>query len=162
MKAIIRDVGENEKAEKLVLLPAQHTDFMDVFNKHGANILPQHTQHDFVIETEDNKVPSFGSIYDHSRLELKVLRKYIDKMLAKKLIVPFKSPLEAPVLFTKKIDGGLHMCVDFWGLNAIIKKNKHPLLLVCTLLNLFAGAKKYTKVDIIIAYNTIRIRARDE
>ena len=150
------------KVDKPLVLPAQYADYADVFNKQRADVLPEHSQHDLAIETEDNKIPPFGPTYDHSRLELDVLREYINDMLAKRFICPSKSPSGAPVLFTKKSDGGLRMCVDFRGLNAITKKNKHPLPLVRTLLDLFAGARRYTKFDIIVAYNTIRIKADDE
>ena len=83
-------------------------------------------------------------------------------MLEKRFIVSFKSPSRAFVLFTKKNDRGLHLCVDFCSLNAITKKNKHLLPLIQTLLNFFAGAKRYTKVDIIAAYNALRIKQVDE
>ena len=56
--------------------------------------------------------------------KLEVLREYINEMLARGFIVPPKSPSGAPVLFTKKSDGGLRLCVDFRGLNAITKKRK--------------------------------------
>ena len=111
--AVMEEDKKGGKDEEPVFLPAQYSDFADVFDKRGADVLPQHTQHDLAIETEDNKVPPFGPTYDHSRLELEVLREYIDEMLAKGFIVPSKSPLGAPVLFTKKSDGGLRMCVDF-------------------------------------------------
>ena len=64
-----------------------------------------------------------------------------------------------PVLFTNKKDGGLHLCIDYRSLNAITKKNKHPLPLMKTLLDCLAGAKHYTKLSIIAAYNALRIRA---
>ena len=150
------------KVDKLLVLPAQYADYADVFDKQRADVLPEHSQHNLAIETEDNKIPPFGPTYDHSRLELDVLREYISDMLAKGFICPLKSPSRAPVLFTKKSDGGLRMCVDFRGLNAITKKNKHLLPLVRTLLDLFAGAKQYTKFNIIVAYNTICIKAGDK
>ena len=66
------------------------------------------------------------------------------------------------MLFTKKSDGGLRLYVDFRGLNAITKKNKHLFPLIRTLLNLFAGAKRYTKLDLIAAYNLLQIKHNDE
>ena len=107
--AIVIDDVEGKKAADPVILPAKYANFADVFDKAQADVLPEHTQHDLAIETEDNKVPPFGPTYDHSRLELKVLREYIDKMLAKRFIISLKSPSRAPVLFTKKSEGGLCM-----------------------------------------------------
>ena len=133
--------GVDESLVEPVTFPPKYADFADVFGKHQADVLAEHSQHNLAIEIEKDKVLLFGPTYDYSMPKLKVLREYINKMLAKGFIVPSKSLLGAPVLFTKKSNGGLQLCVDFCGLNAITKKNKHPLPLICTLLNLFAGAK---------------------
>ena len=61
-----------------------------------------------------------GLIYKLSRPELNKMKKQIDELLAKWLIRPRISPWESPVLFTKKKDGGLRMCIDYRALN---KKN---------------------------------------
>ena len=110
------------KKKNFMILWAQYADFADVFDKHGADVLLAHTHHDLAIKTENNKVLSFGPMYNHSRLKLKMLCEYINEMLAKGFIVSSKLFSGAPVLFIKKNDGGLHICVDFWELNAIIKK----------------------------------------
>ena len=107
------DKVKKEKELEPVVFSAKYSNFVDVFNKAGAEILPEHTQHHLVIKTKNNQILSFSPIYDHSRLELEVLHEYIDEMLAKRFIVLSKSPLRAPILFTKKSDGGLRMCVDF-------------------------------------------------
>ena len=154
-------MGEDSGPSQVVL-PEKYSDFSDVFDKARADVLPQHSQHDLAIELEADKQPPFGPIYDLSRPELDVLCEYVNEMLAKGFITPSKSLSGAPVLFTNKKDGGLRLCVDYRGLNAITKKNKHPLPLVRTLLDRLAGAKRYTKFDIIAAYNALRIRAGDE
>ena len=83
-------------------------------------------------------------------------------MLTKKFIVFSKSPSGSLVLFTKKKDSGLRLCIDFCDLNSITKKNKHSLPLIQTLLDFFAGAKQYTKVDMIAAYNALHIHKSDK
>ena len=62
-----------------------------------------------------------------SEVELKMLKDYLDNMLDKGFIQPSKSPVGAPVLFTKKKDRGLHLCVDYQGLNKITQKNRYPI-----------------------------------
>ena len=163
----VRAVIEENKSKdgavpKLVVFLSQYADFANVFDKARADKLPDGTQHDLAIEIEDDKFPLFGPTYDHNRLELEALHEYINEMLAKGFICPSKSLLGASVLFNKKSDEDLCMCVDFCGLNAIIKKNKHPISLVRILLDLFMGAKRYTKINIIVAYNTVRIRTGDK
>ena len=140
-----------------VALSKKYSDFSDVFDKAQADILPQHSQHNLAIELEADKQPPFGPIYDLSRPELDVLCEYINEMLAKGFITSFKPLLRAPVFFIDKKNGGLRLCIDYRGLNAITKKNKHPLLLVRTLLDCLAGAKHYTKFNIITAYNALHI-----
>ena len=116
--AVIRkDLGPSQ-----VVLPKKYLDFSNVFDKAQADVLPQHNQHNLAIELEADKQPSFGPIYDLSRSELDVLREYVNEMLAKVFITLSKSPSEAPVLFTNKKNGDLHLCVDYRGLNAITKK----------------------------------------
>ena len=111
---------------------------------------------------EEGKQPPFSSTYDHSQFKLDVLCKYINKMLEKRFIMLSKSPAEAPVLFTKKKNGEIRLCVDYRSLNAITKKNKHLLPLVQTLLDLLGRKKKYTKLDIISAYHALCIHAGNE
>ena len=90
-----------------VVLPEKYSNFADVFDKTKANILSGHSRHDLAIKTENNKIPSFESIYNHSQLKLDILHEYIKDMYAKGFIVLFKSLSGAPILFTKKKNGGI-------------------------------------------------------
>ena len=67
-----------------------------------------------------------------------------------------------PVLFVKKKDSSLWLCVDFHQLNAITRKDKYPLLLVSDLLAAPAKAKIFTKIDLRHAYHLVRIAPGDE
>ena len=120
-----------------MILPEKYSDFADVFDKVKADVLPSHSRYNLAIKTEDNKVPLFGLVYDHFKLELDILHEYIRDMYAKGFIIPSKSLFEAPVFFTKKKDGRLRLYIDFWDLNAITKKNKYLLSLVRTFLDMF-------------------------
>jgi hypothetical protein len=89
--------------------------------------------------------------------ELKVLRKYLRENLAKGFIRPSSSPVSSPVIFVKKPGGGLRFCVDYRKLNEITIKNRYPLPLIQETLDRLSQAKYYTKLDIISAFNRIRI-----
>ena len=128
MRAIIRAL--RDKKVKDLVFSAKYADFANIFDKHRADMLPKHSQHDLAIEIKDNQVPLFGPIYDYSRTEFEVFHEYINNMLMKEFIVPSKLSLGALVFFTKKKDGKLHLCIDFCDLNSMIKKNKHPLSLI--------------------------------
>ena len=144
-----------------IQIPSVYSDFSDVFSKSAAEQLPPHGPHDHAIDLED-KEPAFGPIYNLSALELKVLREYIDDHLARGFIIPSTSPAGSPILFIKKKDGSLRLCVDYRSLNEITIKNRYPLPLIGEALDRLVGAKIYTKLDIRSAYNLIRIREGDE
>ena len=97
--------------EEMVLL-AKYADFIDVFSLMLVCKLPPHASHDHAIKTGDGQ-SSFGPIYLLSAIELDVLKKYIKDNLEKGFIVPFTSPAGAPILFTKKKNGDLQLCVDY-------------------------------------------------
>ena len=142
-------------------IPSQYEAYADVFSKEQADELPPHGPQDHAIETNGDQ-PPFGPLYNLLASKLKVLKEYINDNLRKGFIQPSTSPAGAPILFVKKKDGGLRLCVDYRGLNKITIKNRYPLPLISEALDWLIGAKIYTKLDICAAYNLIRIRKGDK
>ena len=140
----------------------QYKEFEDVFQKKSADMLPEHRPYDCAIDLQEGAQPPFGPIYNLSQTELAELRKYIDENLTKNFIRHSKSPAGAPILFVKKKDGSLRMCVDYRGLNKVTKKNRYPLPLISGLLEQLRRAKIFTKIDLRGAYNLVRIKEGDE
>ena len=62
--------------------------------------------------------------------ELKELKDQLQDLLSKGFILPSVSPWGAPVLFGKKKDGTMRMCIGYRHLNKVTVKNKYPLLRV--------------------------------
>ena len=124
--------------------------------------MPLHQPWDHKIPVEEGTTPPFGPIYGLSATELQALRKYLDENLAKNFIRPSTSPAGAPILFVKKKDGSLRLCVDYRGLNKITIKNRYPLPLINELLDRVQEAKIYTKLDLRGAYNLVRIAKGEE
>jgi hypothetical protein len=60
-------------------------------------------------------------------------------------------------MLAAKLGGGVRICQDYWGLNAITIKNHYPLPLIRETLNALCHAKVYIKLDIIAAFNKLRI-----
>ncbi len=143
-----------------ITIPSEYLDLAEVFSEEAANTLPEHGPQDLALETSGT--PPFGPLYNLSQVELEVLREYISDNLAKGFIQPSTSSAGAPVLFIKKGDDSLRLCVDYRGLNLITQKNRYPLPLISEALDRVVGAKIYTKLDIRAAYNRIRVRAGDE
>ena len=77
-------------------------------------------------------------------------------------IRPTSSPHSALVLFVKKKDGSLCLCVDFRGLNCISKKNHYLFPLISNLLDLPHKAWVYSKIDFCHAYHLVHIADGDK
>ena len=106
--------------------------------------------------------PTFGPIYSLNRVELETLREWIKENLDKGFIRSSSPPASAPVLFAKKADGGLRLCVDYRGLNEGTIKNGYPLPLLHDTQLRLQKAKYYTKLDVRSAYNLIWIADEEE
>lgn len=143
-------------------LPTTYHDFANVFSEEDAFSLPPHREYDLKIETVDGEVPPIGHVYSLSEAELTALCKYIDENLKAGSIYPSSSSHGAPILFAKKKDGSLRLCVDYRGLNRITKKDKYPLPLIADLLDAPGRARIYTKLDLRHAYHLLRIAPGDE
>lgn len=143
-------------------LPPEIRDFRDVFDRRNASKLPPHRPWDLKIELLEGKSPPFGPLYSLSQFEMKVLREWLDDQLARGLIRPSQSSAASPILFIKKKNGLLRLCVDYRGLNAITRRNRGPLPRVDQLLENIQGASWFTKLDLRAAYNLLRIAKGDE
>ena len=113
------------------------------------------------IDTDD-KDSSFDSIYNLSTHELEMLRKYIDENLKKNFITLFIFSASVSILFVKKSDESLRLCVDYRELNVITIKNRYSLFLVSKVLDRLIETRVYIKLNLRIAYNQIRIKKDDE
>jgi len=97
-----------------------------------------------------------------SKFEQEVLKEFINENLTNGFIHSISSPHGAPVLFIKKKDGFLRLCVDFRRLNKITKKDQYPLPLISDLLDSLCKARIYTKIDLRHTYHLVRIVEGDE
>ena len=103
---------------------AKYFDYTDVFSFDLAIELPKNTgMNEHTIKLIDGKQPPYGPIYALSLVELETLKTYIKTYLKTRFIRPFKSLIDAPILFDRKLDGSLRLCVDYQDFNNIIIKN---------------------------------------
>ena len=143
-------------------VPSKYHEFADVFSKTKAEILPLHHPYDLKINLEEGAQPLVGPIYSLSAFEQETLKEFIEENLNTDFIQPTSSPHSALVLFVKKKDGSLCLCVDFCRLNHISKKDCYPLLLISDLLDSPHKARVYSKIDLRHAYHLVRIANGDE
>ncbi|CAJ0961395.1 unnamed protein product [Ranitomeya imitator] len=106
------------------------------------------------------KLPK-SRLYNISAPERQAMKDYITESLAKGHIRPSSSPIAAGFFFVKK-DGGLRPCLDFRELNQITVRDSFSLPLIPDLFNQIVGAKWFSKLDLRVAYNLIRMKEGDE
>ena len=85
----------------------------------------------------------------------------MQELLDKGFIRPSTSPWGAPVLFVKKKDGKLRLCIDYRELNKVTIKNKYPLPRIDDLFDQLQGAQYFSKIDLRSGYHQLRIREAD-
>ncbi|SOV06304.1 uncharacterized protein UDID_19619 [Ustilago sp. UG-2017a] len=144
------------------IIPQEYHQYLDVFSRVKADKLLPHRTYDHQIPLEEGKSPPFGPIYSLSEHELKTLREYLEENLAKGFISPSDSPAASPILFVKKKDGSLRLCVDYRGLNRITIRNRYPLPLIDELLDRLREARFFTCIDLRGAYNLLHIAKGDK
>lgn len=93
--------------------------------------------------------------------ELMELKKQIEELQDKGFIQLSSSPWGAPVLFVKKNDNSLRMCVDYRSLNEVTIKNKYPLPRIDDLFDQLKGASVFSKIDLRSGYHQLNIRLED-
>jgi hypothetical protein len=98
------------------LIPAEYHDHILLFTKKEADKLPPHRYIDHEIPLEDDTKPPFGPLYSMSASELKEVRAWRKEHLSKGFIRASSSSAGSPILFVKKKDGSLRLCVDYRAL----------------------------------------------
>ncbi|PKI67619.1 hypothetical protein CRG98_011999 [Punica granatum] len=93
--------------------------------------------------------------------ELKELKVQLQKLLEKGFIRPSVSPWGAPILFVKKKDGSLRLCIDYRQLNRVTVRNKYPLPRIYDLFDQLRGATVFSKIDLRSGYHQWRIKDSD-
>ncbi len=156
------DDEEEEEDFELTDIPEPYRDLKEVFSKVKADKLPPHRLTDCKIVLQKDATLHYGPIYPLSEQENEALKDYIEENLKKGFIRESESPAGYPVLFQKKKDGSLRLCVDYKKLNAVTVRNSYPLPLITDIIEHVKGANYFTKLDLRSAYNLIRIREGDE
>ncbi|MBW0550254.1 hypothetical protein O181_089969 [Austropuccinia psidii MF-1] len=160
--ALWDDEEEPEEIETVLkVVPPVYHQYLDVFSKVKAEKLPPPCACDQHIKLE-GLLPAIDVIYSLSNQESETLWAYISKNVQKYFIRPSFSSTGPPVLFVKKKDGGLCLCVDYCKLNALTRKNRYPGFPIKQLLTIFNGSTIFSKIDLCGAYNLLIIKEGDE
>ncbi len=140
----------------------QYVAFQDIFFEIKAHKFSKHDSHDHVIEILSNRDFFFDLIYNLSAMKLKILKNYIDEYMKKNFIIEFVSFAKALILFVKKTNDKLRLCVNYKNLNEIIIKNRYSLFFINENLNRLFETKIFIKVNVKDVFHRIRIRKKNE
>ena len=110
--------------------------------------LPPHREIEFAIYVVQGATLASLTPYRMAPVELKELKLQLQELLEKGFIYPSVFPWEAPVLFVKKKDGTLRLCVDYRQLNKMTVKNKYSLSKIDDLFDQLKGGSVFSNIDL--------------
>ncbi|KAL4030664.1 hypothetical protein IC575_008914 [Cucumis melo] len=134
--------------------------YPDIFPNELPGLSPPR-EIDFAIELESGIALISRAPYRMALVELKELKVQLQELLDKGFIRPSVSPWRAPVLFVKKKDGSMRLCIDYRELNKVTVKNRYPLPRIDDLFDQLQGATVFSKIDLRSGYHQLRIRDND-
>ena len=135
-------------------------EYVDVFPDELLGLPPQRVV-DFGIELHPSTSPISMTPHRMAPIELQELRVQLKELLDKGFIRPSTSPWSAPVLFVKKKDKTLGLCIDYRQLNRITIKNRYPLPRIDDLFEQLRGTRVYSKIDLRMGYHQLRVGDTD-
>ena len=155
--ATVRDTQQGElKLEDIPIV----REFPDVFPEDLSG-LPPDREIEFSIDLLPGSNPISKAPYRMAPAELRELKAQLQELLDKGFIRPSVSPWGAPVLFVKKKDGSMRLCIDYRELNRVTVRNKYPLPRIEDLFDQLQGAQVFSKIDLRSGYHQLKIKTAD-
>nr|GFC65494.1 putative nucleotidyltransferase, ribonuclease H [Tanacetum cinerariifolium] len=133
------------------------SEFPDVFPDELPGIPPVR-EVKFNIELIPGAKPISKAPYRMAPIELNELKDQLQELLERGFIRLSVSPWGAPVLFVKKKDGSMRLCIDYHELNKITIHNRYPLPRIDDLFDQLQGAMHFSKIDLRSGYHQLRVR----
>nr|GEU50505.1 putative reverse transcriptase domain-containing protein [Tanacetum cinerariifolium] len=148
-------------AEKIVRIPfGDKILIVRVFPEDLSGIPPTRPV-EFRIDLIPSAAPVAREPYRLTPSEIKELTEQLQELTDKGFIRPSSSPQGAPVLFVKKKDGSISMCIDYSELNKLIVKNRYPFPRIDDLFDQLQWSSIYSKIDLRSGYHRLRVREED-
>ena len=101
-------------------------------------------------------------IYSILDYKFEQIKKYLNEHLKKRFIILNYASFALPVLFIKKPNNELRFCVNYRKLNVITKRNRYFISLIDEVLARIQDCKYLTRLNIIIAFNKLRMHSNNE
>jgi len=149
----------NELKKKFSIV---YHDFLNVFDKEKITQLLLHWSYNHKIELEDESQSSRSWLYFMSSHKLQKIKEYLEENLKKKFITLSKASFASSILFIEKKDDSFHFCMNYWKLNALIKRNRYSIFLINEVLAWIQDSKYLIQLNIIITFNKLRMSSESE
>ena len=144
-------------------LPEYYSDYREVFSEEAARRFPPEREEDHEIKFTKDAPSSFKvHTYHMDQEQITFMRKWIDEEMKKSFIRDSKSPWPSPTFLIKKKNGDYRVIQDYRKLNSFTVPDKTPLPLITDLINQLHGKTLFTKFNIRMGYNNIRIKDGDQ
>ncbi len=127
LNEMISVMSLNELKKKLLIV---YHDFLNVFDREKTTQLSLHQSYDHKIELEEESQFSRSWLYFMSSYKLQKVKEYLKENLKKKFITFSKAFFASSILFVEKKDNSLCFCMNYWKLNALIKRDRYSILLI--------------------------------
>ena len=135
-------------------------DFKDVFPKKIPGLQQKHGLC-FSIELNLGLVLASKAPYCMSALELVELEIQLQELIEKACLQPSVFPWREPILFIKKKDDTLRMCIDYHELIEMTINNPYPLFRIKDLFDQVGGEKIFSNIDLRSKYHHVWICNED-
>ena len=128
-----------------VTMSTKYSDFANIFLEKVADVFPEQSgANEHPIELEKGKQPPYGPIYSLGPVEFEILKTYIETNLGNGFIWASKLSVDALILFVRKPNSNLCLCINCWGFNNLTIKNRYLLPLIGKFLDQIDQAKWFT------------------
>lgn len=152
----VTEVSEGVKLEDIPVV----RNYPDVFPEELPGIPPERDV-EFGIDVIPGTAPISKAPFRMAPSEMQELKTQLQELVEKGFIRPSVSPWGAPVLFVKKKDGSMRLCIDYRELNKVTIKNKYPLPRIEDLFDQLKGAGVFSKIDLRSGYHQIPVKKDD-
>ncbi len=159
LNEIISVMSLNELKKKLLIV---YHDFLNVFDREKITQLSLHWSYNHKIELKEENQLSRSRLYFMLSYKLQKIKEYLKENLKKKFIILSKASFASSILFVKKKDDSLCFCMNYWKLNALIKRDRYSILLIDEVLAQIQDSKYLTWLNIIVTFNKLRMSSESE
>ena len=129
-------------------------EFSNVFLEDLPGIPPDR-EIDFHIDLAPGTEPISKAPYRMAPLEFKELKAQMEELMSKGFVRTSTSPWGAPVLFMKKKDGSLRLCIDYRELNKVTIRNHYPVPRIDDHFDQLQGARVFSKINLRSGYHQL-------